>query len=450
MEARDLLRLPEILQNVFEQLDSDGPSLFAVVQVNKTWFLNGIAVLWQKANTDALAQVSEERRQIYASCIHKLIFNGPGDEAYYMSFQDLVFTNLREVSIDSYRPKNGHRPNLLPLLPPTLEEFSFYGGDLGFEVLDHLRTNCRRLRSILIDSPGPDITPTAFLDFLRSCPILERLTFIIRMEPLLPPETILHLFSRKNLRSLEISAMINEELLDQISAAIDTPLPMIKRLILPITAPAIPTMITLLEPRHSLQELSFSIDGTTRDIVTPISRLTRLEKLEIKFRQKTELFSRDLTSLKQLTLLQKLSIVTDSWYGLNTAYIHAMDWTDTDFDAAISHMPHLRHLELHVQCPLSVAAMASLSHHCRSLETCEMPQIFNFNMWPDRDEIWFPNLQELCIGGFDNAGGDQNTQTDPGKFASKLKTKCPRLQDLDVGSEDPYTEAVAAAFNALD
>ncbi|KAJ9285095.1 hypothetical protein DTO021C3_7372 [Paecilomyces variotii] len=244
--------------------------------------------------------------------------------------------------------------------------------------------------------------------------------------------------------------MINEELLDQISAAIDTPLPMIKRLILPITAPAIPTMITLLEPRHSLQELSFSIDGTTRDIVTPISRLTRLEKLEIKFRQKTELFSRDLTSLKQLTLLQKLSIVTDSWYGLNTAYIYAMDWTDTDFDAAISHMPHLRHLELHVQCPLSVAAMASLSHHCRSLETCEMPQIFNFNMWPDRDEIWFPNLQELCIGGFDNAGGDQNSQTDPGKFAAKLKTKCPRLQDLNVGSEDPYTEAVTAAFNALD
>lgn len=406
MEARDLLRLPEILQNVFEQLDSDGPSLFAVVQVNKTWFLNGIAVLWQKANTDALARISEERRQIYASCIHKLIFNGPGDEAYYMSFQDLVFTNLREVSIDSYRPKNGHRPNLLPLLPPTLEEFSFYGGDLGFEVLDHLRTNCRRLRSILIDSPGSDITPTAFLNFLRSCPILESLTFVVRMEHLLPPETILHLFSRKNLRSLEISAMIKEDLLDQISATIDTPLPMIERLILPITASAIPTMITLLEPRHSLQELSLSIDGTTRYIFTPISRLTGLETLEVIFRQTTELFSTDLASLKQLTLLQKFSIVNDPWY---TAFSFARDWTDTDFDAAISHMPHLRHIELEVQCPLSVAAIASLSHHCRSLETCEIPQIFNFNMWPDRDEIWFPNLQELCIGGFDNTGGDQNT-----------------------------------------
>lgn len=43
-----------------------------------------------------------------------------------------------------------------------------------------------------------------------------------------------------------------------------------------------------------------------------------------------------------------------------------------------------------------------------------------------------------------------SSQNDPGEFAAKLKTKCPRLQDLNVGSEDPYTEAVAAAFNALD
>ncbi|GAD95381.1 hypothetical protein AOR_1_874074 [Paecilomyces variotii No. 5] len=448
MEARELLSLPEILQGVFEQLDSDSPSLFAAIQVNKTWFLNGITILWKKADTDALAKVSEERRQIYASCIHKLTFNGPGDEEYYMSFQDLVFTNLREVSIDSYRPKTGHQPNLLPLLPPTLEKFSFYGGELGLEVLDHLQTNCRRLQSILIDSPGPDVTPTAFLNFLRRSSTLEYFTFVVGMQHLLPPETISHLFSRKGLKRLEMSVAINTELLDQIMATVEAPLSMIERLIVPTTAPAIPAMITLLEQRRSLRELSLSIDGSS-DIPSSLSRLTSLEKLELVFRQTAELSSEGLLSLKNLTLLRKLSIGPDPISSDSGPVVRALNWTDADFEVVISHMPRLEHLELLVQCRLSVAALASLGHHCRSLEICEVLPEFNFDMWPDLDEIWFPNLKELSIGGI-SAGAGPSTPDGPKKLAERIKVKCPRLEDLYVDSEDAYTEAVAAAFHDLD
>lgn len=407
MEARHLLSLPEILQSVFEQLDSDPPSLFAVIQVNKTWFLNGIAILWKKADTDALAKVSEERRQIYASCIHKLTFNGSGDEEYYMSFQDLVFTNLREVSIDAYRPKTGNRPNLLPLLPPTLEKLSFYGGDLDLEVLDHLQTNCRRLQSLLIDSPGSDVTSTAFLNFLQRSSSLEDFSFVFGMQHLLPPDTISYLFSRENLKSLVISIIISKDLLDQIIDTTEAPLPMIKRLTLPITAPAIPAMITLLEQRNSLRELSLSIDGAS-DIPSSLSRLTSLEKLELNFRQETELSSEGLLSLKHLTRLRKLNIGPDEIYGGFDPNVQAQSWTDADFEAVISHMPLLECLELHVQCPLSVASLASVGHHCRSLETCEMLPEFNFERWPDLDEIWFPYLKELTIGGI-NAGAGPYT-----------------------------------------
>jgi hypothetical protein len=63
------LRLPEIVHAVLQHLRDDTVSLFAAIRVSRTWFGNGVGVLWSRPGYAALRRVAPERRQFYADKI---------------------------------------------------------------------------------------------------------------------------------------------------------------------------------------------------------------------------------------------------------------------------------------------------------------------------------------------------------------------------------------------
>lgn len=81
--SQKALNLPEIFSlEIFGYLEDDLPSLAAVVLVNKTWFQWGVSVLWKTPPREKLANITEKRRQIYASHIRSLRFRHCQDSSH--------------------------------------------------------------------------------------------------------------------------------------------------------------------------------------------------------------------------------------------------------------------------------------------------------------------------------------------------------------------------------
>lgn len=60
-----VLEDPYLLAEILEHLQTDFRSLLWVIQVNQTWFDEGITVLWRSPPLGALDEIAIERRQMY-------------------------------------------------------------------------------------------------------------------------------------------------------------------------------------------------------------------------------------------------------------------------------------------------------------------------------------------------------------------------------------------------
>ncbi|KAL1961518.1 hypothetical protein VTN77DRAFT_1639 [Rasamsonia byssochlamydoides] len=441
------LELAEILVEIFDYLEDDPPSLVAAILVNQKWFLHGTSVLWKEAPCKVLAGISANRRQFYASKIRSLTFDGRED-SYHPLFKDLEFTSLKKVSIDTYRPAEGETLHLRQYLQPPLEEFLFYGGDIEHGLLDHLKTTCWRLRKILIDLPGPHITPSAFLEFLQGCSSLESMTFIVRMDHLITEETWLYMAGRENLRDLELGASIGKGTIENISTRVPTPFKALRKLVVTAPAEAVPSLVDMVK---SLTTLHLTIEDQPLGVLEQVSQLTDIRYLALFFTQPTQLSTDELLSLGRLVKLEALDLSTSFIRRDNTAGLSALDLTDADFDRLLSHLGHLRSLTFQVQCSLSAAALESFSRRCPFLMYCEILPTFDLQTLhlEDRPAPMFPRLGELTVGGFEAPEDNDPGLSHAVRLAQLIRRHFPKLEYLYVENHDEFSNAVVNAFDEI-
>lgn len=393
------LTIPEILICIFEFLEEHPYTLAVASQVNRQWFTCGTDVLWREAPCGVLANVTESRRQVYASKITSLAFSGDDEAAYHSSFKHLRFTKLRRISLDAYHPGEGNQYHIRHYFQPPLQEFSFYGGELDDELLVYLRTTCWRLRKILLDSPGRTITPLSFLDFISGCKSVEHVEFLHGMDHLLTDELLLHLASQPHLSGMAIGKICSQRVIEHISTDIPEPFAALRILHIAIPSSALPFLVPAIK---TVTNLHLTIQDANDQIIRQLSSLPALRVLSLYFAVATELLTAEILSLTSHTKLERLTIGPVETEDAGDITTFNFSFSDSDFEFLCSKLHDLRSISFQVQCNLSAAVLESLSRHCPLLEECVMPQTFDFRALnlDTRNNAMFPNLRSLDFAGF--------------------------------------------------
>ncbi|KYK57406.1 hypothetical protein DCS_04415 [Drechmeria coniospora] len=442
--AGHALSIPEILRSVLESAD-DSTTLLAAIRVNEQWFDCGTDVVWGRRPSlpiSALAGVANHRQQLYASKIRQLEFNGDDEIAFHERFRHLHFTNLRAVSLDAYRLRSGSKYYIKQYLQPSLERFSFYGGDLDDELLEYIRTTCWRLSIIQIMAPGPMVTAPAFFRFISGCKCLKNISLHHKMRHLLTDHLLLHLAGRPSLRSLAFDQVCSRQILAQISNDLSAPFKDLQVLHTAASSTAAPLLAQLV---GQLTTLVLTVADSDAPVMHTLASLRQLKHLTLSFAADTELSPKDILSLKPLCGLESLRIGPAEGESSVTVSLLESGFADSHFDELCSALPNLRDLFFHVQATLSLAALESLSKHCPSLMNCEMMPVFDTQMqeWEAREDVLFPNLRCLEIGGFESP-------TMPAKqLAALLRKHCPHMTELYFIAGNQYTDDVDNAYALL-
>lgn len=442
------LTLPEILGSIFDQLENDSRTLVAASLVNQQWFSSATDVLWKATTWENLLRVHQDRQQIYAAKMTSLSFAGDEAATCDARFQHLQFSSLKSISLDAHRPQdgNGSLYHIRQYLQPTLESFAFYGGDLDEQLLDHLRSSCWKLQQILIDSPSPKITKEFFCSFISEYPSLQDVKFMFGMDHLISDELLLRLASRDALSGLAIGRQLSQEILDQILAeAPSTPFKGLKSLVVNTTAAAVPALVRVFA---NISSLELNVQDGDGDVVKHLCyALPGLKRLDLTFSAPTKLAVDDLLALKKLSRLEFLAIGPDE--TAENATVDSLDtgFSDADFGDLFSHLPGLRMLDFTVQSSLSAAAaFKSLSQHCRLLEECILPLMFDLETVRS-GIVMFPKLRELGVGGFEGSLIPSFGEGDSADEAiALLRRQLPSLRSVYVNSDDDFSNLISYAF----
>lgn len=386
-----VLWLPELLHIIFAHIREDR-AICNTILVNSVWFDCGTNVLWAVAPPSALEGISPARRQLYASKMTDLDFDADGATRQHEPFRHLRFTSLKSVSIDTYRPEGPLYLDQYLQLP--LKSISIYGAGLDSGFFSRLNENCPRLQEVLLDAPGPMITPQLFLDFLKTAPSVVRVCFLYGMGHLLTKDALFQLAARPNLKTLRVGACLQTDLLERISAEIELPFRALEGLEAKLATRAVGQLVTMLP---QLRELIIELQDSALNPLPSLAHLSDLRSLEVTFHEDAKVAARDVVALRKLTNLEELSLNPDQ----NEAWTSVPDFGDDSLERLVSSTPGLRVLHLNFLSPTS-AALEIVSRHCRYLERLSVTGAFelDYSNVGNRGGVMFPNLKELSIGGF--------------------------------------------------
>ncbi|WEW58080.1 hypothetical protein PRK78_003547 [Emydomyces testavorans] len=451
-DPSSVMRIPEILLNIFKYLDGYPVTLLSVLRVNKTWFDCGASVAWKTATVSTLAAASEENRHVYASKIHHLSFNGGVDSAQHEKFKDLEFTNLRSISIDAYRPKDG-KVYLQQYLRPTLEGIFIYGSDLDPEFFTTMQAQCRRLREITLDSPGNKLNSEQFLSFLKGCPSLQAMKFMYGMDGIINDDIVTHLASRDNLQTLALGRVINSEMMERLLETVPAPFENIKSLTLSVTSAA----FRLLTPHiSSVTTLELIAKDNEHSVLELVSTLKNLRRLTVNYATNTNLMSTELLSLKNLPNLEAISL-NGVQQEIDNFNLDCFQFTDTDFDNLLLHLPRLLSLNFGVQCMLTSVALKTVAKRCPLLDSLQiLVPIDSSIIRPETPEQkpMLPELQTLDLAGFERPAdvplNDKEAAIAAAKtIATHFAHQFPKLRELFFMGDDPFSDRLAREFDRL-
>lgn len=357
------LQVPETLLNILNYLENDRGTLYNVLQVNRMWFECGVSVLWKMVKFKRLQGAGKENRPFYASKIHYLLFEG---DVAHEDFKDLEFSNLRIISIDSYRPKDGNI-YLTQYLRPTLERIQIYGTDLNEEFLSTME-KCRRVKEFLLDSPGDRVTAERFLSFLQNCPSLDNLQFKYGMEKVINDDTVVYLAGKDNLRSLGLGPELTVKALDRALETVPTPFKHVESLDIKLSSAA----LRLLLPHLSqVQDLELTIKDNDRSVLVQLSALKALRSLAVSYACIADLTSSEILSLNQLKNLETLTL-TGSDEDMEPNHLDCFQFTDDDLDTLLSQLPRLKTLQFGLQTMMTSNALQIVAKYCPLLNTLQL------------------------------------------------------------------------------
>lgn len=404
------LQLPEILEGVFYEFDSIR-NLAAALRVNKAWFDCASRVLRRRPPCTALAAVvTRHRQQMYADHVEHLTFFG--DEGrFHSAFSELRFPKLKSVSLDAFRPTpfsegatwRGNDPAVQgsPVLQiqqyfsPELQLLSIYGSPLSDGMLQSLRCKSTKLWYLLIDSPGPGVTPDGFRRFVQDYPSLSEVEFTYDMDHLVTDEVMMH-FAYRRLVRLSIGRTVSLELLRRIGAEIASPFPVLEDLELTLPSTAISTLVGLIK---NIAILRVQLTESSRhDVLKRVTELSELQVLSVVYNIDTEITKEELMHLKSLKNLHKLEIAgSEALFVTVRCRFH-----DGDFASLFSALTKMENLVFGVQGSLTALSLGHLAEYCKYLEECTLQCALDMAdlHLASRAGIMFPSLRLLDVVDF--------------------------------------------------
>ena len=386
------LQLPELLFGVLVFLGADRPSLFNAISVNRDWFEEATNVLWQFAPVEQLIRIGPQRRQLYAGKIYSLDFNG-NDGQYHTELRSVKFPRLKRLSCDVFFSKDDLELVVSQYLQPSLEKLILYGGKFAGDVLDHVVSNCPRLRYLLIDNMVHK-QPDQFLIFLQQCRYVDSMVFLYKMDHVVTDDTLQFLVGRSNLRLLELGRLFTHPTVERIFGSIlDPPFVNLQRLSLRLEAAAIP-IITAAIPK--IKSLCLDVEDDNGSVLNHLASLHHLQVLEVSYRASREVPREEIITLRSLHDLRELNL---HLHTSDVGELRALDLSDDDMEQLTSHFGQLSSLRFLMQNTLSVKCIVSIAKKCSLLNKLELLGEYHLSDLKAVQQPLLPNLQELDLGG---------------------------------------------------
>ncbi|MCJ1240988.1 hypothetical protein MMC14_008992 [Varicellaria rhodocarpa] len=443
-ESSKLLRLPEILLQIFEQLEEDTTSLRKACLVNSTWFEEATNVLWRDAPVTALMNIEPSRRQIYAGKFYSLSFYSDEGGQFHNHLRNLKFPRLKHLSADSFRPDdgNGNRVHVDQYFQPSLEEVALYGGSLTECILNYTSSELPRLRHILIDSLPSNVDDTRFLNFLQSIPSLDSMSFMFGMDHVITDQVFKYLVSRQNLTDLRLHRVFKRATIEEALELALSPFIALQYFQMRIESDSISSLAELLS-RGSIKILRLDIEDDKGSILDYVSSLTQLQSLQVTYHKSREIPQKEMMTIRSLCQLKTLGLRSKN----DNEAIHSFDTKDGDMRELTAQFKQLQGFFFDVQCNMSISAIIAIGKNCPRLEKLHMLGAYDLGTLAHTPEVLFPALQELELGSarLEDVPYLYSTVED---VSRSLSRHAPKLKDLTFVNGDEFSELVEAKFDS--
>ncbi|VUC29188.1 unnamed protein product [Clonostachys rosea] len=443
------LRLPELLLSVFELIQASGHSLVPIAQVNQVWFDCATSILWRRVKSRELYRVEKHRRQIYASKLDAICFDGE-DGDIHEAFIGLQFHHIRQINLDLFDPPRGGLAHLQQYLAPSLQVFNFIGGDLDDEFLLQMAATCTRLRVICMNLPGPRVTPSAILSLVSGCERLEDVNFN-DMEGLLSDAIFLHLAGRSNIFRLTWDTLIPPRLVTRASQETATPFKDMRVLTTTVTTSSV---AWIAQNMTRLSHLILKLEDTEHDVLRPLPKLQNLKRIRISFLPTQVLSTESLVGLRSLSKLETLDLSTKA-RGMKVADVRGANFQNADFEKLLSGLPLLRHLSLVIEASFSLRVGPMISRNCPLIEECNILKNFDTRLLlaqAPADKPMFPFLQRLNIRRVTMGRAEENRTLEQSAdvLIAAIRRNCPSIKLIIPSETNPYSSLVARRFDSAE
>ena len=396
-----VLRLPELLALIFENLRDDRLSLRSACLVNHLWFEEATNVLWRKTPSAALRRVGSSRRQIYANKSHSFTKDRHlyDPDNIYSHMQRLTWPQLRYLYLDEartgwcYKISPWHGQSFVyQYLQPMLKEVDIRKGCLMACLRDIVVSDLPRLRKLGLSQGDQCLNPKDLISFLKKLPLLNSISIGHEMDRVVTLETINYLMSRRGLLELRLDTVVGRETMEKAYALATAPFRDLKSLRIRVKSKAVSWLVQTMS-YSTLKELYLQVEDSRDPILNQVSSLTQLQVLGVTyiqtdFRETHEIPAGEIISLRCLTQLHTLELGVDVWIG-------AFGFKEKDLEILTSALKQLRRFSFHISHSLPVSALLTIAKSCPALEELVFWGFYNVEALALAHDVEFSSLLRL-------------------------------------------------------
>ncbi|THW57153.1 hypothetical protein D6C85_09626 [Aureobasidium pullulans] len=455
--ASQVLGSPELLGLVFEKLAKKRryrSCLVNAARVNSLWFEVAISALWGGGHQTAppvyaLASVARARRQLYASNLRYLNFDGNKDATVHALNDGLSFPRLKELTLNNYGPSgDGQRCPTSQYIQRALEsiKISNWNEHLDDAFLANVVQSCPNLRTVDFDHTGKRLSAKSLSDFFSATQNLTDISLNLDVNdedlPLINADMLLHISAFNGLEKLSIENRIVEaDAFDKVRSVNSWPFPALRQLRLCGGSSVISSAACLVA---NLRELTITLFEAEVSFISNLLAIPLLVKLEIWATADSLIKKEDFLALRSFHNLEELRFGDQSSSSWS---LGGEPLTESEFAHFCSGLPLLKifsvGMEMEIYPPMSFFPI--LSEHWKSLEFLDL-----FFMTHDLQQLaympapMFPNLLWWeMISGYDQGVPQTLTAVQVGRL---IDNYAPRLKELDFCEDQKKDHEIKQAW----